>query len=79
MKNRVSNKLFSAVISWVSRINTTALKEDFRKAGMVLVGAGYAGVIVGGDSMSSLEGLILILTGTVAWAFGLTKEEDNGN
>lgn len=46
---------------------------------MVLVGAGYVGVIVGGDTMSSLEGLLLILTGTVAWAFGLIKEEDNGN
>jgi hypothetical protein len=79
MKHRVSNKIFSAVISWVSRVNTKALKEDFRKAGMVLVGAGYVGVIVGGDTMSSLEGLILILTGAVAWAFGLIKEEDNGN
>lgn len=79
MKHRVSKKLFSAVISWVSRINANALKEDFRKAGLVLVGAGYVGVIAGGDKMSSLEGFILIVTGAVAWAFGLIQEEDNGN
>jgi hypothetical protein len=80
MKHRVSNKVFSAVISWVSRIDTKALKEDFRKGSMALVGAGYVGVIVGGDTMSSLEGLLLILTGVVAWAFCQSKEdEDNGN
>ncbi len=53
MKNRVTNKLFSAVASWASKINIAALKEDFRKAGLVLIGAGYIGVIVGGDGLQS--------------------------
>jgi hypothetical protein len=79
MKHRVSNKVFSAVISWVSRVDTKALKEDFRNAGMILVGAGYVGIIVGGDTMSNQEGIILMLSGAVTWAYGLFKEKDFGN
>jgi hypothetical protein len=79
MKNRVTNKLFSAVASWASKINITALKEDFRKAGLVLIGAGYIGVIVGGDKISSLEGIILSMTGVAVWYLGLIQETDDGN
>jgi hypothetical protein len=105
MKNRVTNKLFSAVASrssktiiavlkevfrkaglifsavasWSSKINMAALKEDFRKAGLVLIGAGYIRVIVGGDKISSLEGVILSMTGFFVWYLSLIQETDDGN
>lgn len=79
MITRVSNKVFSAIKSWASRIDTKTMKEDIRKSGMVLVGAGYVGIIVGGDKISSLEGIVLVLTGIIAWAIGLIREEDNGD
>lgn len=76
MKYRVS-KIFSAVVTWASRINTKAMQEDFRKAGLILVGAGYAGVIIGGDKISNLEGFLLLATGLVLWVIGITQEEED--
>ena len=75
MKYRVSNKLFSAVRNYLRRINLMSLQEDFRKAGLVLIGAGYIGVIVGTDKISNLEGLALLLTGLLLWAAGLYERE----
>ena len=74
--HRVSNKVFSAVKSFLGRINIQHLQEDFRKAGLVLVGVGYIGVIVGGDKVSHLEGLALRVTGIVLWVAGLFEREE---
>jgi len=75
MKNRVS-KLFSAI---AKRVNVRALQDDFRKAGLVLVGAGYIGVIIDSDKISSTEGFVLLFTGIILWSIGLAQEEDGND
>lgn len=71
MKYYVSNnKVFRTLAFRLSKIDTKALKGDFRKAGMVLMGTGYAGIIASGDPISAQDGTLFILNGLIAWILG---------
>ncbi|HHW7520396.1 TPA: hypothetical protein ACU18R_002130 [Mannheimia haemolytica] len=43
--------------------------EDFRKAGY-LMGAGFVGMVISNDQISTSEGLVLFLWGLYIWIIG---------
>jgi hypothetical protein len=63
MKEKVK-WLFSRKLS-----DPSALKEDLRKLGLVLMGGGVIGMIMNRNHW----GFVLILAGAIAWFFGLTE------
>jgi hypothetical protein len=44
-----------------------AFREDARKLGLVLLGAGIVGIIIDSDKVTALEGLALFGLGAVIW------------
>ncbi len=66
--------LISMIISWgLSGLDIKGLKEDLRKAGLILFGAGFIGLVVSNDNLSILEAAMLIVSGCIIWVIGLKE------
>lgn len=59
---------------WKTKIDRAALRDDARKMGLVLIGAGVLGAMIDTDNITALEGLFLLLLGLPIWIAGLTQE-----
>lgn len=55
------------------KVNTQGAREDFRKGGLTLIGAGVTAFLVGGDKVTSLEALLMLICGTVSWLIGIVE------
>jgi len=55
----------------LQRLDIDKTKDDARKIGITLFGAGFIGLM--SHQVSIIPGLVLILLGLINWYFGLTK------
>lgn len=55
------------------KIDTKGTREDFRKIGLTLIGAGVAGILIGEDKVTTLEALLMLVSGTVVWIVGVVQ------
>ena len=54
------------------------VRQGLRELGVGLVIAGLVGVLVGGDSVATFEGLALLVVGLVLWVLGLVRTGSKG-
>lgn len=54
------------------------VRQGLRELGVGLVIAGLVGVLVGGDSVATFEGLALLVVGLVLWVLGLVRTGPEG-
>lgn len=70
--------LATKAILWLaSKIDIKSFKEDVRKAGLVIFGTGFIGIVVGADNLSIAESVVLLIAGTVFWIIGLIKGDND--
>ena len=55
----------------LQRLDIEKTKDDARKIGITLFGAGFIGLMT--HQILVIPGLVLILPGLIIWYFGLTK------
>lgn len=63
--------MFSALFYKMNPKVLTKIGEDFRKAAY-LMGAGFVGMVISNDQISTLEGQVLFIWGLYIWIMGHT-------
>lgn len=70
---RLLKPLCKRIIVYSRGFDETLIKEGLRKVGLFLFGAGIIGIIIGADNVKTVEGAVLVITGTTFWLFGVRK------
>ena len=73
-RSRFYDRLQAFLILFFQYFNIEKAKEDFRKAGITIGGAGLLGGML--EQYNRFEAFFLISLGFIAWLVGIYEQED---